>query len=90
MSFFIVRVRILTKKGIDRAISDVGLMFFAYNLRRIGNILTWNVLKEYLRVHVSSIFGIFDLCRLFTMSFGRLFPAAYKLQDKNSQWLRRS
>ncbi len=48
---------ILTKKGIARAGSDVGFMFIAYNLRRIGNILTMEVLKEYLRILVSSIFG---------------------------------
>jgi transposase len=44
---------ILTKKGISRASSDVGFMFIAYNLRRIGNILTHNQLKEYLRILVS-------------------------------------
>ena len=43
---------ILTKKGISRASSDVGFMFIAYNLRRIGNILTNNQLKEYLRILV--------------------------------------
>jgi transposase len=41
---------ILTKKGIERASSDVGLMFIAYNLRRIANILTMERLKEYLRI----------------------------------------
>lgn len=44
---------ILTKKGIDRASGDVGFMFIAYNLKRIGNILTRDRLKEYLRVLVS-------------------------------------
>src|SRR5664280_2658016 len=44
---------ILTKKGISRASSDVGFMFIAYNLRRIGNILTRDQLKEYLRILVS-------------------------------------
>jgi hypothetical protein len=43
---------ILTKRGISRASSDVGFMFIAYNLRRIGNILTHNQLKEYLRILV--------------------------------------
>ena len=43
---------ILTKKGIARASSDVGFMFIAYNLRRIGNILTRDRLKEYLRILV--------------------------------------
>ena len=44
---------ILTKKGMNRASSDVGFMFIAYNLRRIGNILTRDLLKEYLRILVS-------------------------------------
>jgi hypothetical protein len=43
---------ILTRKGISRASSDVGFMFIAYNLRRIGNILTRERLKEYLRILV--------------------------------------
>ena len=43
---------ILTKKGISRASSDVGFMFIAYNLRRIGNILTRDQLNEYLRILV--------------------------------------
>lgn len=41
---------ILTKKGKTRASADVGLMFIAYNLRRIINIIGKNVLKQYLRV----------------------------------------
>lgn len=40
---------ILTKKGIKRASADVGLMFIAYNLRRIMNILDKNILKVYLK-----------------------------------------
>jgi hypothetical protein len=71
-----------------RASSDVGLMFIAYNLRRIGNILTREVLKEYLRILVSSILGIFDLCGLFIMRFVRLLPAEYKLPVENSRRLR--
>ena len=39
---------ILTKRGIKRASADVGLMFIAYNLRRIMNILDKNMLKAYL------------------------------------------
>jgi transposase len=81
---------ILTKKGIARAGSDAGFMFIAYNLRRIGNILSGEVLKEYLRMLVLSIFGISDLCGLYIMSFNRLFPATYNLPDKNSLWLRRA
>lgn len=52
---------ILTKKGMSRASADVGLMFIAYNLRRIGNILTMNVLKEYLRMLYSLFMCLFDL-----------------------------
>ena len=52
---------ILTKKGIDRAGSDVGFTFIAYNLRRIGNILTMEVLKEYLGMLVSLFLTAFGL-----------------------------
>jgi hypothetical protein len=48
---------ILTKKGINRASSDVGFMFIAYNLRRIVNILTRDQLREYLRILVSLFLG---------------------------------
>jgi hypothetical protein len=65
-------------------------MFIAYNLRRIGNILTMEVLKEYLRILVSSIPGILDLYGLFIVSFGRLFPEKYKLPVENSRRLRRA
>jgi hypothetical protein len=66
---------ILTKKGIARAGSDVGFMFIAYNLRRIGNILTMNVLKEYLRMLASLFLAIFDLIRSISEVYdGILFP----------------
>ena len=39
---------ILTKKGKERASADVGLMFVAYNIRRIMNILGKDKLKKYL------------------------------------------
>ena len=40
---------ITTKKGINRAGADVGLMFCAYNLRRIFNLVDKNLLKKFLR-----------------------------------------
>jgi hypothetical protein len=52
---------ILTKKGMERASSDVGLMFIAYNLRRIGNILTADRLKEYLRILVLMFLDLFGI-----------------------------
>ena len=40
---------VLTKKGIQRASADVGLMFVAYNIRRIMNILGKDKLEKYLK-----------------------------------------
>jgi transposase len=65
---------VLTKKGICRAASDVGFMFIAYNLRRIGNILTMDVLKEYLKVLASLFLAVFGLNRTISVTFiGRSF-----------------
>ena len=46
---------ILTKQGMDRASSDVGLMFVAYNLRRLINILGFDIFKSYLKLLISII-----------------------------------
>lgn len=54
---------VLTKKGIGRASSEVGFMFIAYNLRRIANILTPGVLKEYLRILASLVLSILAFFR---------------------------
>jgi transposase len=43
---------VLTKRGINRASSDVGFMFIAYNLRRIISILGKDQMMEYLRILV--------------------------------------
>ncbi len=40
---------IMTKKSMKHASADVGLIFTAYNLRRIFNILDQNTLKKYLK-----------------------------------------
>jgi len=65
---------ILTKKGKARASADVGLMFIAYNLRRIGNILTMNVLKEYLRMLSCLFTSLFDLSGAILKLFEALDP----------------
>jgi hypothetical protein len=66
---------VLTKQGISRASADVGFMFIAYNLRRIGNILTMNRLKEYLRILVSLFFAVSAFLRRKISRFGTLvFP----------------
>ncbi len=41
---------IMTKKTIKHASADVGLIFTAYNLRRIFNLIDQNLLKQYLKV----------------------------------------
>ena len=46
---------ILTKQGIEKAESDVGLMFIAYNLRRIINIIGKNNIMKYLQEVISRI-----------------------------------
>jgi len=48
---------ILSKKGIKRASSDVGLMMLAYNLRRIINIVEIEAFREYLTSIFLSIWG---------------------------------
>lgn len=40
---------IMTKKGIKRASADVGLIFTAFNLRRLMNIIDKNALKQFLK-----------------------------------------
>ncbi len=50
---------ILTKKGKERASADVGLMFVAYNIRRIMNILGKDELKKYLEVLILLILAIY-------------------------------
>lgn len=47
---------LLTKKGKKRASADVGLMFIAYNLRRIFNIIGKKELMQYLQVLTFFIF----------------------------------
>ncbi len=53
---------ILTKKFKKRASSEVGLIFSAFNLRRIFNIIDKNLLKEHLRklsLNFSAFFNAF-------------------------------
>ena len=54
----------MTKKGKERAKSDVGLMFIAYNLRRIINILDADILKKFFQELAFSLLGIFALQKL--------------------------
>lgn len=48
---------IMTKKTIKHASADVGLIFTAFNLRRIINLVDKNILKKYLEVLAYFYFG---------------------------------
>ena len=50
----------MTKKTIERASADVGLIFTAYNLRRIINILDFNLLQDFLRELVFILLSIIN------------------------------
>ena len=52
----------MTKKYKKRAEADVGLIFTAYNLRRLLNIIDTEILKKYLKDAISLY--IFILCKL--------------------------
>lgn len=49
---------ITTKRGIQRAAADTGLMLACFNLRRLFNILGTDLLKEYLKKHDLYFCGI--------------------------------
>ena len=59
---------ISTKKGIKRASADVGLMFTAFNLRRLMNIIDKNVFKQFLNELASLFFAKTALLKLFSAS----------------------
>ena len=48
---------IMTKKGKLRASADIGLIFSAYNLRRILNLIDRKVLGDWLKATILSIFN---------------------------------
>lgn len=61
---------IMTKKTIKHASADVGLIFTAYNLRRIFNLIDPKELKAYLRMLVLFVLVLKGCFKSF---FGRLF-----------------
>ena len=64
---------IMTKKGKSRASADVGLMFTAYNLRRIFNILGSDAFVNYLKTTAFNFIGILHQIRLLFVHFKELF-----------------
>lgn len=65
---------ILTKKGKKRASADIGLMVVAFNLRRLINIIGFDVLKEWLK---SLVFRFFELF----YNFSRIITHQCTLQE---------
>jgi len=61
---------IMTKKFMQRAEADVGLIFTAYNLRRIINIIGLKSLMVYLETFISFIFSYFYKYRLKISQYG--------------------
>ena len=60
---------ITTKKGINRASADVGLMFLAFNLRRLINIIGFDKLKTGLKTLFFDLFNAFagDFCLILAL-----------------------
>jgi hypothetical protein len=65
----------MTKKSKKHASADVGLMFTAFNLRRIMNIVDKNVFKKFLKELAFLFSEISTFVKVFTvkMSFS-IFP----------------
>ncbi|SHM76601.1 hypothetical protein SAMN05443669_10706 [Flavobacterium xanthum] len=74
---------IMTKKTIKHASADVGLIFTAYNLRRIFNLVEQNLLKQYLRVLASflklliALFNPFYGFKLFAINYRRFYKIPF-------------
>lgn len=64
---------IMTKKYIKRAEADIGLIFTAYNLRRIINIIGTDVLKKYLRVCIDLCVNFIEAMRLKISQFKQFY-----------------
>ena len=60
----------LALKTFDKALTDVGLIFSAYNLRRIFNLIDQNLLKQYLKV-LALYFGV--LTPVFNAFYGLFY-----------------
>ena len=79
---------ILTKKGIKRASADVGLMFIAYNTRRLINILGKNKLRKFFQELALLFFRKTTLAKaiifklrhsVFTNWFSHYFNTSYEI-----------
>lgn len=62
---------ISTKQGMEKASADVGLMFTAYNLRRLINMIDKKTLTKYLKVLVAFLSAIIAHCKAILSRFAR-------------------
>jgi hypothetical protein len=72
----------MTKKTIKHASADVGLLFRAYNLKRIFNLIGKNDLKQYLKSIALFLEPIKGLFEAFYGSF-LLFPILVLFHKRN-------
>jgi len=74
-----------TKRGMKRASADVGLMFTAYNLRRLMNILDKNTFKEYLKALAFLFFAVTAFTkRIFVSMMPPAASSAFPLSRKKT------
>ena len=70
---------ILTKKGKDRAESEMGLIFTAYNLRRIFNILGKELFRKYIEALCIQLYHILIKRETVFCSFSKSYKYSYSL-----------
>lgn len=81
---------IMTKKYIERASADVGLIFTAYNIRRLINILGIDVLRDYMKELIFLLMCAIRTLRVKTSHFKQLyFFCTFPILKLNSRsnWL---
>jgi transposase/arginyl-tRNA--protein-N-Asp/Glu arginylyltransferase len=71
---------IMTKKTIKHAAADVGMIFTAYNLRRIFNLVDQNLLKQYL-IALALLFSV--LSDYFKALYTYFIPSNKKIRFEN-------
>lgn len=74
---------ILTKKGMERAASDVGFMFVAYNLRRLMNLIGKNEFRKFLKGLAQFVFAKTRLQDVYISfitdsKYPKIFPSTIK------------
>ena len=74
---------IMTKKTIERAESDTGLILIAYNLRRIINLIGFKTLLKYLIDRISLFFTVYTNIKAILSRYKPLFfPSNFIFQNK--------